>query len=135
MARRRSRSRVSSTSRARARSWPSRVLDAAPAALRVRRSSRLPVSFDAFEMEQLPVPSNIRLVSKARRVYDPPYKRVVSPRGLFAPSMERVAFARPDVVLECARRKERREVIFASGRGGRQNHRSYRRTINSEIKC
>lgn len=134
MARRRSRSRVSSTSRARAASWPSRVLDAAPAALRVRRSSTLPVLFEAFEKEMDVLPSNSRTFSKAR-TYSLPAKRVVSPRGLYAPSMREVAFARPDVVLECARRKERREVIFASGRGGRQNHRRYRRTVNSEIKC
>lgn len=134
MARRRSRSRVSSASRAWATSRPLAFMDAAPAALRVRRSSRLPVSFAVFEREMDVLPSNTSRFGKAR-TYSVAAKRLVSPRGLYAPTMHDVAFARPHVVLECARRKERREVIFASGRGGRQNHRGYRRTVNSEIKC
>lgn len=48
-------------------------------------------------------------------------------------SQDRVAFATPDTVGICVRRKERREVLFAKRRFGGSGRR--RRTWRSDIKC
>lgn len=44
-------------------------------------------------------------------------------------------FAVPERVLICNRRKERREVIFATGKVGRGRRKQPRRTPFSEISC
>lgn len=45
------------------------------------------------------------------------------------------AFAEPEAVTVCVRRKQRREVIFASGRGGRRGQRPPRFNWRSKIQC
>jgi len=45
-------------------------------------------------------------------------------------------FVRPSITAPCVRRKKRREVIFASGRGGRKlGTRRVRRNASSSISC
>lgn len=46
-----------------------------------------------------------------------------------------IAFADPDQVVLCVRRKERREVLFAKRRHGRGGRRPRRRTWKSQISC
>lgn len=46
-----------------------------------------------------------------------------------------VAFAAPDRVAVCVRRRRRREVLFARGVGGRRGLRSPRRSFYSGISC
>lgn len=46
-----------------------------------------------------------------------------------------VGFAKPDRVYVCIRRKQRREVLMATGRGGGRHSRKYRRNYYSDIRC
>lgn len=47
----------------------------------------------------------------------------------------KLAFNSPSSVLVCVRRKSRREVLFAKGKGGRRGQRRPKRNIWSSIKC
>lgn len=57
--------------------------------------------------------------------------RLVSPRA----RMLRIQFAQPDLVAICARRKRRRQVLFAFKKSGRNGGRSYKRNYFSQIGC
>lgn len=46
-----------------------------------------------------------------------------------------VRFPRPSNLLMCVRRKIRKEVIFATGNGGRNGAKKYRRGPYSEVSC
>lgn len=98
------------------RAWvsPLPTSEQLPRDLVVRRSTVRAPLFSQLEAElRVPLPS----VSRASKVstYSPRVsaKRVVSPRGVIAPSMEKIAFARPDRIWVCVRRKIRREVLHA----------------------
>lgn len=67
-----------------------------------------------------PAPNNRKA---ARLVLDP-----------FRPLKQVVAFAAPKRVLVCVRRKIRKEVILATGKGG-GSHRKPRRTEFSNVRC
>lgn len=54
-------------------------------------------------------------------------RRLKAPTGLF--------FSHPRSVLVCVRRKVRREVILASGKGGRRRRRRARFNENSFVRC
>lgn len=56
---------------------------------------------------------------------------VISP---FGPLKQAVRFAVPKRVRLCVKRKERREVLLAKGKGG-GNHRKPRRTEYSSVRC
>lgn len=56
---------------------------------------------------------------------------VISPLGALK---QKVKFAIPKAIKLCVRRKERREVILAKGKGG-GNHRKPRRTEYSSVRC
>lgn len=47
----------------------------------------------------------------------------------------RVQFSVPEKVSGCVRRKERREVLFAKGHGGKGSRRAKRRNNWSDVKC
>lgn len=82
-----------------------------------------------------------RLYRPNRRRFNPP--RMVS--GGYAPfsyrqqkgyqTHGRYMFQMPRRTLVCVRRKQRREVIFATGRGGRNRARRYNRSVTSNISC
>lgn len=57
-----------------------------------------------------------------------------SSRGVVLPSR---LLAREDRKehLHCARRKEKRELVFATGHGGRNGKRRYRRDETSKMRC
>lgn len=46
-----------------------------------------------------------------------------------------VGFREPDRVFICARRKQRREVLMATGRGGGRHSRKPRRNRWSDVRC
>ena len=49
--------------------------------------------------------------------------------------MHRLAFPDPQRVVTCVRRKERREVLFATGGASKRNKKRRRRTWRSNIRC
>lgn len=48
--------------------------------------------------------------------------------------VQRLMFRAPKYVLVCVRRKQRKEVLFALGKGGRGNRRG-RRNFFSDVRC
>lgn len=75
-----------------------------------------------------------------RPVFSPPsdapiFKAARSKRPSSFPS-DALAYSIPDMTPTCIRRRRRREVIFASGKGGRRGRqRRHRRKWDSSIHC
>lgn len=63
-----------------------------------------------------------------------PGRQTKSQRGSRSPRLGDLFFAAPNRVMVCVRRKERREVLMAQGRGGSRVRRP-RRNRFSHIKC
>lgn len=76
----------------------------------------------------------------SRPVFSPPshlpiFKAARSKRPSSFPS-DALAFSVPDMTPTCIRRRQRREVMFASGNGGRRGkQRRHRRSRFSDVHC
>lgn len=71
---------------------------------------------------------------RPRTIYGRP-AQVVSTFNNRRFSRDRLVFAVPKTVSTCVRRQQRREVLFARGRAGRNGGRRYRRNASSSISC
>lgn len=68
----------------------------------------------------------------ARTLYERSASRnVVAPAKKFSPA---ISFAVPAKVALCVRRKQRREVLFATGKGGGR-HKRPRKNLFSNVRC
>lgn len=93
--------------------------------------------------------ANLRLVEDRRRYHPDGARRPAIGFNKWAPRVivpkwaalggaavtAKLAFSSPDQVALCVRRKIRREVMFAKGKGGRRGQRRPRRSWYSRISC
>lgn len=81
-----------------------------------------------------------RRFSPVRRSFRPPYQlngSIARQRTVIRPNLTSFQrFVDPKRVVECVRRKRRREVMFASGYGGKKLHyKKARQSPYSRVRC
>lgn len=105
--------------------------------LPINNPSRSPVDLTEVEDYRVFTPDPVRTAKSSRRSVvrlqlAPAPGRPVSGRPFS--DVQALMFRQPKHVLVCVRRKSRREVLMALGKGGRGNRRG-RRSYWSDVRC